>query len=63
MLLNTRKKFSFFDKSSRFQDTRKCEAGMNLFSLPFDVDVEAVSAEFQIEMIDLQCYTELRNAF
>jgi hypothetical protein len=31
--------------------------------MPFGVDVEVVPAEFQMEMIALQCDMDLRNTF
>jgi len=31
--------------------------------MPFDIHVEAVSSEFQMEMTDLQCDTDLINTF
>jgi hypothetical protein len=39
--------------SCLFQDFRKHEAAFSLFSTPFDVNVKAVTDEFQLEIIDL----------
>jgi hypothetical protein len=36
---------------------------MYLIFMPFDVNAESVAAEFQVEMIDLQCDMDLRNVF
>jgi hypothetical protein len=33
------------------------------FSVPFHIKFETLLAEFQMEMIDLQCATDLRNRF
>jgi hypothetical protein len=49
--------------SSQFQDFRKHETAFSLFSTPFDVDVETVSDEFQLEIIDLQCIEDLKSKF
>jgi hypothetical protein len=34
-----------------------------IFLVSFDVNVKTVPAEFQTEMTDVHCDTELRNAF
>ena len=34
-----------------------------LFTSPFDVDVESTLSEVQMELIDLQCYDELKSRF
>jgi hypothetical protein len=39
----------------------KYEATIKLFSVQFDVNVESVTAEFQIEFIDLHCGRNVRN--
>jgi hypothetical protein len=39
------------------------EATVNLFSVPFDVNVESVPVKFQMEMKDMWCDVDLRNAF
>jgi hypothetical protein len=49
--------------SSRFQDFRKHEAAFSLFLAPFDVNVETVPEEFQLEIIDLQCNEDLESKF
>jgi hypothetical protein len=49
--------------SSRFQDFRKHEATFSLFSTPFDVNVETVPDEFQLEIIDLQCNEDVKGKF
>jgi hypothetical protein len=35
----------------------------NIFSSPFNIDVETVPDELQMELIDLQNDTDLRNKF
>jgi hypothetical protein len=49
---NTQNKFSFFNTNSTpiFQVIRKYEATVNLFPLPFDVNVETIRVEFQMEV-------------
>jgi hypothetical protein len=47
--------------NSRFQDICKCEAAINLFSMPLDINFQIVPAGFQTKMADLQCDTNLRN--
>jgi hypothetical protein len=49
--------------SSRFQDFRKHEAAFSSFSIPFDVNVETVPDEFQLEIIDLQCIEDVKSKF
>jgi hypothetical protein len=47
--------------SSRFQDFRKHEAAFSLFSTQFDVNVETVPDEFQLEITDLECNEDLKS--
>jgi hypothetical protein len=50
---------------SRFKIFRseKTFRSFNIFSSPFNIDVETVSDELQMELIDLQNDTDLRNKF
>jgi hypothetical protein len=40
----------------RFQDFRKQEVNLKLFASPFNTDIESVSDNFQIELLELQGY-------
>ncbi|XP_059048227.1 general transcription factor II-I repeat domain-containing protein 2B-like [Achroia grisella] len=46
---------------SRFPDFRRDEKYLNLFARPFSVSVEEVPEEFQMELIELQCNSTLKN--
>jgi hypothetical protein len=48
---------------SHFQDICTWEATFNLISVPFDINVETVSAKFKIKMINFQCDKDLRNTY
>ena len=41
-----------FDR--RFQDFRSLENGIKMFSMPFNINVESVPIEVQMEFIELQ---------
>lgn len=47
----------------RFLDFRRDEKHLNLFARPFSVSVEEVPDEFQMELIELQCNSTLKNKF
>lgn len=47
----------------RFLDFRRDEKYLNLFARPFSVSVEEVPEEFQMELIELQCNSTLKNKF
>lgn len=47
----------------RFQDFKNIEQDLNIFSMPFNLDCETVRTEFQLELIELQCNTELKQLF
>ena len=50
---------------SRFKIFRseKTSLSFNIFSSPFNIDVETVPDELQMELIDLKHDTDLRNKF
>uniref|UniRef100_A0A3Q3IZK0 SPIN-DOC-like zinc-finger domain-containing protein n=1 Tax=Monopterus albus TaxID=43700 RepID=A0A3Q3IZK0_MONAL len=47
----------------RFQDFRKNSGDMELFSQPFSTSVDCVPDHIQMELIEFQCDSELRNKF
>jgi hypothetical protein len=48
--------------NSHFQDLHKYESTINLFSVPFDINVTILPTRFEMEMIlDLQGNVDLRN--
>ena len=47
----------------RFQELKKYEISFEIFTSPFDVDVNKSPAELQMELIDLQCNKELQHIF
>jgi hypothetical protein len=49
--------------NSHFQDIHNYEATFNLYSVLSDINVEIDPAKFQMQMIDLQHVTGLRNTF
>lgn len=49
--------------SSRFHGFRKLEATFIFLSAPFNVTVETIPDEFQVEVTDLQCDENLQNKF
>ncbi|KAI7798193.1 putative general transcription factor II-I repeat domain-containing protein 2-like [Triplophysa rosa] len=50
-----------FDR--RFEDFRHSAADFELFSQPFTISVDTVSDDLQMELIDLQCDSELKHKF
>lgn len=48
---------------SRFSDFRDNENYINLFARPFSVSVEDMPENCQMELIDLQCNSELKDKF
>ncbi|GFT36425.1 general transcription factor II-I repeat domain-containing protein 2 [Nephila pilipes] len=48
---------------TRFQDFKNIQSSLDVFSMPFNVDPENVSAEFQLEIIEMQCSTHLKQLF
>jgi hypothetical protein len=38
----------------------ECELDLNIFSMPFNVDCEQVKPSLQLELIELQCSTQLK---
>ncbi|XP_047989846.1 general transcription factor II-I repeat domain-containing protein 2-like [Leguminivora glycinivorella] len=48
---------------SRFHDFRRDEKYLNLFARPFTVSVEEVPEEFQMELIEIQCNSALKDKF
>ena len=48
---------------SRFSDFRDNEKYISLFARPFGVSVEDMPENFQMELIDLQCNSELKDKF
>ena len=48
---------------SRFDDIRSIENDIKLFSTPFDVPVEVVHEQYQMELVELQCCDELKSKF
>lgn len=48
---------------SRFEDFRHNTADFELFAQPFTISVDAVRDDLQMELIDLQCDSELKHKF
>lgn len=48
---------------SRFSEINKYNKLLELFTSPFNVEVNSVPEKYQLELIDLQCNTELKNLF
>ena len=48
---------------TRFRDLFHLQLEFNIFATPFSLDVDSVPCDFQLELIDLQCDTELRDKF
>ena len=48
---------------TRFQDFKNIQSSLDVFSMPFNVDPENVSAELQLEIIEMQCSTHLKQLF
>ncbi|XP_065645391.1 general transcription factor II-I repeat domain-containing protein 2-like [Hydra vulgaris] len=51
------------DFEVRFQDFKKCEPKFNLFISPFNFDIEKVEEDLQMELIELQCDSVLKQQF
>ena len=49
--------------SSRLGDIRSIDNDIKLFSVPFDVPVEVVQEQYQMELVELQCCNELKSKF
>ena len=49
------------DLDHRFTDFKKSAIHFNLFSCPFSVKIEEVPENLQMECIDLQCSSDLRE--
>ena len=47
----------------RFQDFLALEKEFTLFSTPMSVNVQSVSAEFQMELLDIQCDTLMKEKY
>ncbi|PNF18344.1 hypothetical protein B7P43_G13898 [Cryptotermes secundus] len=47
----------------RFQDFSAIEKDLDVFSMPFNVDCETVKTDLQLELIELQCNTQLKQLF
>ncbi|CAG4999326.1 unnamed protein product [Parnassius apollo] len=48
---------------TRFQDFKNIQSSLDVFSMPFNVDPENISAELQLEIIEMQCSTHLKQLF
>ncbi|CAK1580873.1 unnamed protein product [Parnassius mnemosyne] len=48
---------------TRFQDFKNIQSSLDVFSKPFHVDPENISAELQLEIIEIQCNTHLKQLF
>ncbi|XP_065658975.1 general transcription factor II-I repeat domain-containing protein 2-like [Hydra vulgaris] len=51
------------DFEVRFQDFKKCEPKFALFTSPFNFDIEKVEEDLQMELIELQCDSVLKQQF
>ncbi|XP_065645479.1 general transcription factor II-I repeat domain-containing protein 2-like [Hydra vulgaris] len=49
------------DFEVRFQDFENCESKFALFTSPFNFDIEKVEEDLQIELIELQCDSVLKQ--
>ena len=47
----------------RFQDFLAMEKKFTLFSTPMSVNAQSVADEFQMELLDIQCYTVLKEKY
>lgn len=47
----------------RFQDFKRIEQSLNIFSMPFNVNVDETPANLQLELIEMQCNTHLKQLF
>ncbi|GFS86364.1 general transcription factor II-I repeat domain-containing protein 2 [Nephila pilipes] len=48
---------------TRFQDFKNIQSSLDVFSIPFNVDPENVCAELQLEIIEMQYSTHLKQLF
>ena len=48
---------------THFSEIRSMETQFKLFSTPFDVDANAITKEFQMDLIELQRSDELKSKF
>lgn len=48
---------------SRFEDFKENSTAFELFAHPFSVDVDTVSEEVQMELLELQCNSHLHNLY
>jgi len=48
---------------TRFKDFKALEIQFNIFSTPFSVDVESVDEDIQMELVELQCDTILKQKY
>jgi hypothetical protein len=46
-----------------FQDFKSIGLDLNIFSMPFSVDCEQLKSSLQLELIQLQCSTQLKQQF
>ncbi|GFS60471.1 general transcription factor II-I repeat domain-containing protein 2 [Nephila pilipes] len=46
---------------TRFQDFKNIQSSLDVFSMPFNVDPENVYADLQLEIIQMQCSTHLKQ--
>lgn len=51
------------DFDSRFKDFQCLEVDFKLFATPFSVDVDTVKPELQMELVDMQCDTILKEKY
>ncbi|XP_065642369.1 general transcription factor II-I repeat domain-containing protein 2-like [Hydra vulgaris] len=51
------------DFEVRFQDFKKCEPKFALFTSPFNFDIEKKEEDLQMELIELQCDSVLKQQF
>jgi hypothetical protein len=47
----------------RFQDFKSIELDLNIFSMSFNMGCEQVKPSLQLELIELQCSTQLKQVF
>jgi hypothetical protein len=47
----------------RFEDFSVIEKDFEIFSMPFNVNCETVKPDLQLELIELQCNTQLKQLF
>ena len=48
---------------TRFQDFKNIQSSLDVFSMPFNVEPKNVSQELQLEIIEMQCSTHLKQSF